>query len=404
MRTEELKYSLMNLMHRKTRSMLTVLSIVIGMMAVFALVSFGLGIQRYVDELKNTAGADKLYVQAKGTGAPGTDLNFYISKDDANFIEKIKGVSEIVSMYAKPAEIFFKDQKRYTYLISMDPKKIDFIMETSNNIKVIKGRQLKNGDIDKAVIGYNFLFDNKVFKKALNLGDKILVNGKNFQIIGFVSEVGNPQDDAQIYITNEAFETLHPEYKDKFSYSIIKSEKGVDPQELADKITEKLRKFKNQKEGQEDFFVMTFADAIAIFGNIINIINSVLFLIAFVSVIVASVNIMNTMYTAVLERTQEIGVMKAIGARNSDIRTIFLFESGFLGMIGGILGVFLGYLVASTGGLIAASSGYASLRPIFPVTLILGCIFFAVLIGGLSGLFPAIQASKLKPVEALRYE
>jgi len=105
-----------------------------------------------------------------------------------------------------------------------------------------------------------------------------------------------------------------------------------------------------------------------------------------------------------LERTKEIGIMKAIGARNKDIMFIFVFEAGLLGLLGGVLGVIFGYFIASLAGQIAASAGYSSLYPIFPNSLIFGCIFFAFSVGALSGLFPAIRASKLNPTDALRYE
>ncbi|HLG23835.1 MAG TPA: FtsX-like permease family protein, partial [Candidatus Nanoarchaeia archaeon] len=150
--------------------------------------------------------------------------------------------------------------------------------------------------------------------------------------------------------------------------------------------------------------VQTFEDALATFTTVIGIINSVLILIALVSMVVAFVNIMNTMYTAIIERTKEIGVMKAVGARNSDILFIFMFESGFLGLLGGISGVITGYLVASAGGAIAAANGFALLKPEFPVTLILGCLLFSVLVGAAAGFFPARRASRLKLVDALRYE
>ena len=96
--------------------------------------------------------------------------------------------------------------------------------------------------------------------------------------------------------------------------------------------------------------------------------------------------------------------MKAVGARNSDILLIFVFESGFLGLIGGLLGVIFGYIVASIGGGIAAANGFALLKPEFPVVLIISCLLFSFLVGAAAGYFPARRASKLKPVDALRYE
>lgn len=403
MNVEEINYSIKNLLTRRTRSSLTILSILIGIMAIFTLVSFGMGIQNYVDVLAVEAGADKLYIQAKGIGIPGTDENFFVTTDDIDFVRKIKGVAIAEGMYFKVGEIKHKKQIKYNFVIGYNTEEEDFVFE-SFGIGIYKGRFLKDGDTNKVLLGYNYYFDDKIFEKSIELGEKVEINGIPFEVVGFVEEVGNPGDDANIYLTFDAVESLYPAVKDKFGMAMLQAEKGVDPEKLAEKVEEKLRKYKDQEEGKEDFFVQSFADIIETFGAIITILNGVLVLIAFVSLIVASVNITNTMYTAVLERTKEIGIMKSIGARNSDILFIFVFESGLLGMIGGIIGVILGYLIASTGGKIAAASGYSSLYPIFPISLILGCILFASLIGALAGLLPAIRASKLNPVDALRYE
>jgi putative ABC transport system permease protein len=116
------------------------------------------------------------------------------------------------------------------------------------------------------------------------------------------------------------------------------------------------------------------------------------------------VNITNTMYTAVLERTKEIGIMKAIGARNSYILLIFFVESGVLGLLGGASGVLVGYALAKIGGSILSQVGYSGLQPYFPWWLTTGCLVFSFAIGAGSGFLPALQASKQKPVDALRYE
>lgn len=403
MRTDEIIYTLKNLKQRKLRSFLTIVSILIGITAIFAIISFGLGIQNYMDVLAEEAGTDKLYILARGVGAPGVDDTFSLSPNEIDFVEKINGVQEISGLYSKPGEVKVRKEKKYFFVVGMDISKIDFILE-SFTVDITKGRQLKKNEVGKVALGYSYQFENKLFKKPIKLGDKIEINSNKVEVIGFYEELGNPQDDSNVYLTLKGFESIFPDAKDKFGYVMIKAEKNVDPGGLADRIKEKLRKYKGEDKGKETFYVQTFADIIEIFGNVIAILNGILFLIALISVVVASVNIMNTMYTSVIERTKEIGIMKSIGAQNKDILFIFIFESGLLGMIGGIAGVILGYIISKTGGAIAASTGYSMLQPIFPIYLTVGCILFSFIVGTVSGLLPAIQASKLKPVDALRYE
>ena len=112
----EIKYALQNFRKRKLRSGLTILSILIGITAIFSLLSFGIGIQRYIDTLADQAGRDKLFIQAKGIGAPGTDENFFLAKNDVDFVSKIKGVDEIVGMYFRAGEIKFDEQKKFILL------------------------------------------------------------------------------------------------------------------------------------------------------------------------------------------------------------------------------------------------------------------------------------------------
>lgn len=406
MKLEYIKYSLQNLSRRRLRSWLTILSILIGIASIYALVSFGQGISKYVNEISEEAGADKLIIQAKGIGAPGIDTTFKLDQSDLDVVRDTNGIDEVTAIHIRSGEIEFSNKKIYAFVmgVPVEPKEKRLVEESFAGIGIIKGRDLKNGDKFKAVLGYNYQIPEKAFKKGIKLGDKISINGFNFDVIGFYEEMGNPQDDINVYLTKETAEEIFNIPKDEFHYMIARVSKGQEPKKLAEKVQEKLRKHKGLKKGQEDFFVRTFEQLIETFGTILAIINGVLVLIALISLVVAGVNIMNTMYTAVLERTNEIGIMKAIGAENKDIRNIFIFESGFLGAIGGALGIVFGYLIAKTGEAIAAANGFASLKPAFPWWLIIGCLLFAFSVGALSGFLPAMQASKLKPVDALRYE
>ena len=196
---------------------------------------------------------------------------------------------------------------------------------------------------------------------------------------------------------------LHLEGKD-FQYIIARAEKGQNMGGLTEKIKEELRDHRNQGRGNEDFDVQTFEQMIETFNSIFAIISGVVVIIALISVIIAAVNITNTMYTSVLERTKEIGIMKSIGATNKDIAFLFVFESGLLGLVGGAIGVVLGYLIATGGGRAIAQAGFGMLQPNFSLALTIGCLLFAFLVGAISGVLPAKRASKMNPVDALRYE
>jgi len=267
---------------------------------------------------------------------------------------------------------------------------------------VEKGRNLEKGNILKVVLGYSYLIPDKAFKKAVSVGDKIEINDVELKVIGFYEEIGNPADDLNVYVSLEGYEKLFGE--GDYFFILLRADSNQDSVKLADRVKEKFRKHRDQKEGEEDFSVQTYEEMIATYGMVIDILIGILVLIALISVFVAAVNIANTMYTSVLERTKEIGIMKSIGAKNKLILFIFVIESGILGLIGGVIGVYLGYLVAKAGGWIAASNGLAMLKPAFPFWLMGGSLLFAFLVGVVSGLLPAIGASKQKPVDSLRYE
>jgi putative ABC transport system permease protein len=403
------KYIIKNITHRFTRSSLTILSILIGIMSIFALISFGQGVSKYIDDMGDEMGTDKLIAQPKGFGTPGS-TGTSLSQEDLNYIKKFKDVSEAVGLLMSQTEVKIDENKKGKWVFVMglptNPSEKRLIEESFGGIGILKGRDLKKGDYNKINVGYSYQFENKIFSKALKLGDKVYINNERFEIVGFYDEVGNPGDDSNIYMTHERIKTLNEveDNEEEYVMIYIRSSPGADPSYLAERLEDKLAKKKGQKEGEEDFYIQTFEQLLETVGSVLSVLNMILVIIAGISVLVAAVNIMNTMYTAVLERTKEIGIMKAIGARNSYILLIFFIESGVLGLLGGILGVLLGYGIATAGGGIAAGAGYAMLKPYFPTWLTAGCLVFSFLIGALSGFFPAYQASKQKPVDALRYE
>jgi putative ABC transport system permease protein len=401
--TSLIKYSLVNLGKRKTRSFLTILSVLIGITAITTLISFGNGISSYVEDISQQMGDDKLIVQARGFGLGIViDGNVRLDDTDLDAVRDVNGVEEATGMYLISGEIEFKDQKKYAYVMGSDFEKYSKLITEVYTVDIIEGQELKGDEKTKAILGYNYRLKDKIFEQPVHLRDKILVNGQEIRVAGFYEEVGNPQDDSNIYITTDAAEELFG--ADNYYWILARSAPGRDPIKLAETVAEELRDHRNQGRGNEDFFVQTFEQAIETFNAILGVITTVVILIAFISIIVAAVNIMNTMYASILERTKEIGVLKAIGSRNKDILFIFVLESSTLSLLGGIIGVILGYWISRYAGGIIAQAGYGFFSPLFNLSLIIGSLIFALFIGLVSGLLPAYRASKLQPVDALRYE
>ena len=398
---ESIKYSLNNIKKSKARSILTILSIFVGIATIFIFVSYGWGLYDYIDEFTSSSSADKLLIQPKGTGAPGLDTTFKLLDDDLEAIRNTAGIYDVTGSYIKSGEIVQDDSKKYVFVMSYDPT-LARIMELSD-IEVIEGRELRSGDSGKVTLGYNYMIKNRIFPKAYSINSKIEVQGQDLRIVGFYESVGNPQDDSNIYVTNDFMPELYPNENLSYGWIIARAEKDkID--DISERVEKSLREERDLDEGKEDFTVQSYADLLESFTVVLDIIIGFIILIAFISIIVSAVNTANTMITSVLERFKEIGVLKSIGARNSEIFKIFLFESGFLGFVAGVIGVLIGWGVTNLAAGILDDLGYGFLSPHYSWHLFAGLVLFATFTGAISGMVPAWRASKINAVDALRYE
>ncbi len=397
---EIVKYSLKNLAHRKTRSFLTILSIFVGIATIFIFISFGAGLYNYIESVTTSSSADKIIVQAKGIGAPGLDDSFQLNDKDLRAVQDTDGVREATGVYFKVAEVYQEDTRKYTFLMGYDPKS-PLVLDVFD-IDIDKGRMLRKGDEGKAVLGYNYQIKDKIFPKAIGLNEKIEVEGQELRAVGFFESVGNPQDDSQVYVTASFIEEL---YSKNESYGWIVAKVDIDEMEQTiEGIEKNLRKSRDVEKGKEDFFVQSFEDMVEAYSSALDVVIGFVILIALISVFVSAINTANTMITSVLERTKEIGIIKSIGAKNSEVLRLFLFESAFLGFVAGVIGVLLGGVITYTAGIFLKNLGWGFLQPYYSVSLFAGLVLFAIITGAISGVVPAINASKIKPVDALRYE
>ena len=387
-------FAINSITHRKLRSWLTIIGIVIGVAAIISLITLSRGLENTIKQQFEQFGANRILISSKGFQGPGT-LSEGLTTKDVETIEKISGFKYVLGALFRQTEIKHNKETGFTLVGAIPAKNYEEFIKDSG-INVMEGRIIKDDDKDVAVIGARAARD--MFSKELRLGTKIEIKKKEFKVIGIWEETGDANTDNRISITLEDARGIFNE-PEKVDTIIAQVKSANDIPLLQKRIEHDLER----KRGDTNFQVLTATQITEQINQVLGVIQIVLVGIAAISLIVGAIGIMNSMYTSVLERTRDIGIMKAIGARNSDILEIFLIESGLMGFVGGLFGTILGTLMAFIAQKFSKDAGFLLIIKIEPFLLLFG-LLFAFLVGMLSGFLPAYQASKLKPVDALRYE
>ena len=399
-------YSIENLRHRKLRSWLTMIGIFIGIAAVVALIGLGEGLRGAITGQFGFLGPDVLAVQASGlnfAGPPGQAVVNPLTKDLTEKIKSIPGVDIAVNRYIETGAFEFNDIQDIVFAWNVPENKERSKFEKMLNLKVSQGRLLKDGDKFKVVLGNSFTDEDR-FGKPIQVGNNIIFEGKQFEVVGILEKKGSFIFDTAV-IMNE--DVLISEFKDDDSVNAI-AIKVNDLKSIGNvkrNVEELLRKERGVKEGEEDFTVQSPESALESLDDVLFGVQLFISIIAFISLVVGGIGITNTMYTAVLERTKEIGIMKSIGARNSSIFTLFFMESGFLGFVGGLIGVAIGVALANLFAFAGRQAlGSDLIKADVSLSLVFGSLLFSVIVGLIAGTVPAYHASKKNPVDALRYK
>jgi putative ABC transport system permease protein len=401
---EYFKLAVGNLSHRKTRSILTMVGIFIGIAAIISLISLGQGLKSAVGAQFSALGSDRLLIQAKGGGfgPPGQNTAAVLTKDDLRVVQHAQYVKIGAGRILRPTVTSYNRKERSVFMASMPDENEDerqIILELTKP-KILEGRMLTINDKNKVMIGNNWLTNN-AFDKPLQVGDKVTINNKSVEVIGILDHTGNPGFDRAFFMNEEPMRKL-VDMPEEYSAITAIADTDQDAVLAADAVTRDLRRHRGLKIREEDFTVQTSTQLLNSIGTILNVIQAVLVGIAAISLVVGGIGIMNTMYTSVLERTKEIGIMKSIGATNTVILSIFMIEAGILGLIGGAIGTLLGIGMAKVVEIMAALQlGEGLLQADVSMGLIIGALIFSLVVGMVSGLMPAIQASKMEPVDAL---
>jgi putative ABC transport system permease protein len=395
-----------NLKHRGIRSWLTIIGIFIGIAAVVSLISLGQGLQDAVTGQFKTLSGDNLIIQSSSSasylGPPGTSAVRKLNEHDLDIIKSVPGIELVIPRLVRSVKIEFNDIAKFKYIATLpeDQQGIDYIYKTMD-LKVSEGRLLKLGDKRKIIIGGSFIGKDE-FDKPVKLSSTLKIQNESFEVVGILSKTSSLEVNNAALIMEDDFKRIL-NIGDEIDLILAKVVNKDKTEQVAELIKKKMRKDRDEKEGEEDFSVQTPVKALESISLILNIINLVVMGIAIISLLVGGVGIANTMYTSVLERRRDIGVMKAVGSTNFEILKIFVVESGLLGLVGGIAGAVagLGFAFAVSYGA-NAYLGQELLKVSVSYPLLLLAILFSFLIGLISGLSPAYQASQLKPVEALR--
>ncbi|PAV12964.1 ABC transporter substrate-binding protein [Methanosarcina spelaei] len=410
-----LKMGLNMLVHSKLRSWLTIIGIVIGIGSVVGILSLGDAMQEQVqsrlaemDLTKITISPGYSKASSNMPGGPGgggrgggTTTDVELTDTDIAALRGLNNISYIEGEISGSVSVIYAAQNATLSVTGVDPQ----VWQYMTTLKTQSGRLLEPSDKYVAVIGSGVA--SGIYDQDIGVNQVITVNGKAVRVVGILSEEG--EGDRGIYMPIDGAVTLIDDAQNGVYDSIsvkAKSEDAVD--NLTEDIVDKLMISRHiVSDDDRDFSVSASKSMAESVTEMTSSMSLFLGAIAAVSLLVGAVGIANTMFTSVLEKTKEIGTMKAIGAKNRDILMIFLFNSAMVGLVGGILGDILGACVSTLFPLLGlqmmGGGGDSSGIYLAPDLMALGLIL-AILIGVISGVVPAYRASKLKPVDALRYE
>ncbi|MEM4359075.1 MAG: ABC transporter permease [Candidatus Bilamarchaeaceae archaeon] len=398
-------YSVRSLRVSSLRSMLTVIGVVIGVVAIVVVASISEGVQQEITAQLEVFKPNMLVVipinlesaeEMRGFMGAATGATGKLYERDAQAVAGIPGVKTVGRANYGRTYLEFREASVIAPVYAIDR---EYYNQYADYFKLSEGRMFDNWEHNVVVLGNDAA--KKMFgKREVSAGNVIKINGMDYRVVGVLEKIGtalSEQDDNVIFVPYDDGPKLFGSQlaKNEIFMLSVELEEGADVKEVKDAIETKLIAYHKVTPDDKDFSVITADYIKEMVNTILGMLTISLLAITLIASVVGGIGVANTMFMAVLERTREIGVLKAVGATERDIVLIFLVESAIIGLLGGIIGLLLAMGILEI-------AGYFAVPFWLRLRVIALAFVFSALISIIAGLIPARQAARLDPVEALR--